>query len=116
MVLSSLRLTEDAAKASEDAAAAIEGRVMTLESSCTQSASDAEDSVELARKWAEWTTGATEPSATNNAKYWAEQAADWSSHDASHLTYTFQDGTVVNLADLLKVLEEDADGGTLLLL
>lgn len=51
----------------------------------------------------------------NNSKYWAERAADWSQHDASHLTYTLEDGTQVNLADFLKIIE-DLDGETLLLL
>ena len=51
----------------------------------------------------------------NNSKYWAERAADWSQHDASHLTYTLEDGTQVNLASFLKIIE-DLDGETLLLL
>ena len=121
--------SEDAAKASETASATSEANALTSENNAKTSetnskaseinAKASEDSASASAVLAEsWAVGGTDTRTgedTNNSKYWAERAADWSSHDASHLTYTFQDGTVVNLADFLKVLE-DADGETLLLL
>lgn len=79
----------------------------------------ASDSAELAGKWTKWEDTSSEtPSATNNAKYWASKAkayAGLEDLDASDLTYTLEDGTEVNLASFLKIIE-DLDGETLLLL
>ncbi len=79
------------------------------------SATASADSAKLSESWAVGHTGIRVGEDTNNSKYWAERAQDWGNHDASNLTYTLDDGTQVNLATFLHIIEE-LDGETLLLL
>ena len=56
----------------------IDDRVIDLNNrvnEITPSIADLQEAVETAHKWAQWTEG-TEPTATNNAKYWAGVAED----------------------------------------
>lgn len=121
------KASEDAAKASEDAAALSEqnaaiseANAATSEQNAATSESNAATSESNAEAWAVGQRGGVDVGSSdvtyeNNSKYWAERAADWSKHDASHLTYTLQDGTEVNLASFLKIIE-DLDNETLLLI
>lgn len=86
----------------------------------SSSATRASTSESNAEAWAIGKRGGVDVSSSdetyqNNSKYWATKAQDWTKHDASNLTYTLEDGTEVNLASFLKIIE-DLDGETLLLL
>lgn len=112
------KVSEDNAKASELAAATSAVNAENARVDCEQNVTDAQNYADLAKKWAEWTDGATEPSASNNARYWAQKAKEWSGFDdidATSVTYTKQDGTKVILADFISFIE-DLDGETILVL
>lgn len=112
------KISEDNAKASELAAAASAASIGNAEQVCTDGATAASNYATLARQWAVWQDGDQTPSNTNNARYWANKAKEWSGFDdidATSVTYTKEDGTKVVLADYLKFLE-DLDGETILVL
>lgn len=112
------KISEDNAKASELAAATSVASIGNAEQICTDSADSASNYATLARQWAVWQDGDQTPSNTNNARYWANKAKEWSGFDdidATSVTYTKEDGTKVVLADYLKFLE-DLDGETILVL
>lgn len=112
------KTSEDNAKASELAAAASATSIGNAEQVCNESAETAENYANLSRQWAVWQDGEQTPSNTNNARYWANKAKEWSGFDdidATSVTYTKEDGTKVVLADYLKFLE-DLDGEILLVL
>ena len=114
------KTSETNAKTSETNAA---NSATSASTSATNSANSATTSANKAKDAEAWAVGqrngvdvsSSDVTYHNNSKYWAERAADWSQHDASHLTYTLEDGTQVNLASFLKIIE-DLDGETLLLL
>lgn len=112
------KTSEDNAKASELAAAASATSIGNAEQNCADSADEAEGYATLAREWAVWQDGEQTPSSTNNARYWANKAKEWSGFDeidATSVTYTKEDGTKVILADYIRFLE-DLDGQTILVL
>ena len=114
------KTSETNAKESETNAKTSELNAKDSETNAATSETNAANSESNAEAWAVGQRDGTDvPSSDvtyhNNSKYWAERAADWSQHDASHLTYTLEDGTQVNLASFLKIIE-DLDGETLLLL
>lgn len=112
------KISENNAKSSEDAAAESAQNASISETNSAESETNAENYADLSKKWAEWTDGANEPSPTNNARYWAGKAKEWSGFDdidASDVTYTKEDGSKVQLSVYLKFLE-DLDDETILVL
>ena len=70
---------------------------------------ETEENAELAHKWATFGDESEEPSATNNAKYWAEQAALIAHGSADNISYdpTSSDLSATNVQDAIDEVVTD---------